>query len=221
MSEADQQIKASKTAIGAAEEEVKKAVQALKDLEKKIEDAEPSGSTFTKARAALEGAEKAYREAQDRVLKSPEYKAKYNQLVQSQSESPALLRKQALDDDEGVAKAKGELEAFKGPHSKARAELLEKHPEWVKASQAVREAKKRLAEAVNKVGGEVLHKRTASRDLKKAAAAQATARAAAKQDEANLKKKAAEKKKPRPPIVEPTTQRGRRLPSRRFIRTEC
>lgn len=195
LAEANKQLKASVTGIDALEEKVKKAVQRLKDLEKKIEDAEPADSKFVKARTALEEAEKAYRQAQDRVLKSPEYVAKYTALVQSEAESPAVLRKQALDNDEGVTKAKGNLDAAKGPYSKAREELLEKHPEWSEASQAVRDAKKQLADAVNKVGGQVLHKRTASRDLKDAAAAAAAAQAAEKQDEAKLKKLNAEKHK--------------------------
>lgn len=195
LSEADQEIKTGKTELSAADEAVKKAVQALKDLEKKIEDAEPADSTFSKARTAQDEATKAYREAQERVLTSAEYKAKYAEATKSETSSPSVVRKEALDNDEGVTKAKQDLEIARSTYGKLRAELLERHPEWAEATKAVREAKKRLADATSKLGSELAHKRTASRDLKNAASAAAAADAAAKQDEAKMKRKNAEKHK--------------------------
>jgi len=136
-------------AIDAAESAVKQATQYLAQVVKQIEDSQPEGSAFAKARAAYLAAKQVHERALDAVQESPEYKEALEKAKASPDRLKAFpeVRKQYLDKNPAVVEALADLTGKRQVYEDLRTGLLSRDKGWREASEALTRAKSKEIEA--------------------------------------------------------------------------
>jgi len=167
-----------------AKKDLQAAADALKKLETRIEDAQPSSSPFGKARDIFRAAEKQHAAARDQALSTPEYKEKYDRAKQADDTSAlASLRKQTLEGDATVQATAAKLKQAKGVYEPLRTALLEGDDDWAAANEELQNKKQALKDAEDALRKAIVKQHEAATEAKKAAAAAAAAQAAASADQ--------------------------------------
>ena len=193
--ESQTRVDAAMATIGASEADAQSASEFLELLEDRIESSQSVDSEFGRAKAAFNTAEQRLLAARDRVLNSPEYKAKYEKAVARGGGSAlAAIGNEVLNADAEYDRAKRMYDSAKKTLAQERAKLLDENSEWGDATADAREARRQLADAQNQLRGSLLHKTAAAASYRNAMKAGTAARATIQRGSANLKRLEQQKK---------------------------
>ena len=141
-------VAAARSASDEAEQNVKYMAQRLADTVKQVEESQPSSSPFARARSTYLAGREAYNRAVGKITDSPEYKAAYQQAVDSPNRTTLMLqvKKQWIDDDQAVAKARDEVTQAKETYERLRTDVLGNSSAWKLASEALKRARNEEAD---------------------------------------------------------------------------
>ena len=186
---AEGRVSTALTGIENAKSEAVSTTERLRAVEAEIEAARGPDSEFTRARVALEEAERKFQAERDRVLSSPDYKARYKAALDSGNKGMLLqIRNGALEDDAEFQATSRRHEWAETTFNRMRRELYAKHPNWVAGGKAARQARADLARSKQAVSAGMLTRAGARSNFRQAAGTAAAANAVVERGEAAIKR---------------------------------
>lgn len=188
---------AAYNAVEAAKAEAESAAQRLRQIEAQLTTSQGADSGYAEALKDLREAEKWQAEVRARVYNSADYQAKYREALRSPNKATLLpkVRREAEKADPEFAQSAIRLEVMKTRYDQARTALFQNDPEYVAASKAAMEAKKRQAEAQEHFKGAMVSKGITSANLSKAIRDTAAAQEAISKGQAAIETVEAHNKK--------------------------
>ncbi len=177
----DKDLTATRREAEQARDAARETGRVLADAAKRVEEGQPSGSPFGRARTAYLDARAGQTAAIEAIENSPEYQAARKAAAQLSVPPTPPLRTKWIDENPTVVEARKKLAAAKEEYEKLLDELLRKDPAWQRASSDDQRARDRQADADKRLNG------LAALNIKSDRALGA-ARAAVKQMESALSK---------------------------------
>ncbi len=171
-----------RSALEAARADVEEANRQLRQIEAEIVRDQGPDSEYAEALTDLRKAEKNYQEVRARVYQTPEYLAKYREAASSPRRAELLpkIRKEAEAKDPDYARAAMQMDIRRQNYEQLRMRLFQQDPDWVAASKAGVEARRRQAEAQEHFKSAMVSKGISASNLSKAARDSAAAQQAIK-----------------------------------------
>lgn len=176
-------------ALEAARADVEEANRQLRAIEAEIVRSQGPDSEYAEALSDLQEAEKNYQEVRARVYQTPEYLAKYREAASSPRRAELLpkIRKEAEQKDPDYGRSALQMDIRRQNYEQLRMRLFQQDPDWVAASKAGVEARRRQAEAQEHFKSAMVSKGISASNLSKATRDAAAAQEAIKKGTAAIK----------------------------------
>jgi chromosome segregation ATPase len=161
----------ARQALEAARLDAEEATEQLKRIEARVVDSQGPDSKYADLLKDFTEAEQHYQKIRERVYESPEYLAKYREAASSSKRASLLpkIRKEAEEKEPEYRKAATQLVVKRTMYEQHRSTLLQQNPDWLAASKAALQARRRQAEAQEHYKSAMVSKGITASNLSKAA----------------------------------------------------
>jgi hypothetical protein len=187
----------ARSAVEGARMDAENATEELKRIETEIVRAQDLDSKYADALKDWKEAERRYHEIRAGLYKSPEYLAKYRAAASSSNRAALLpkIRKEAEENNPDYKKAAMQMTIQKQTYEQVRMALFQEDADWVAASKAALEARRRQAQAQEHYKSAMVSKGITASNLSKATRDAVGAQMAIKKGQSAIKSVEAYNKK--------------------------